>query len=77
MLSYLPNNDAKIKAALTKLLEQKYEDDKLWFIITKNSNVLDNVQVNYHVQNLLLESLNKKSVDVPASTLIKFRNYFL
>jgi hypothetical protein len=42
----------KVKDALTKLSEQAYEDEKVWFAVTKNANTLDSTHTNFHILNL-------------------------
>lgn len=64
----------KVKDALTKLTESSYEDESVWFVVTKNAGTLDSTHTNYHILNLF--NAASKIITIPSTTLLKYRNYF-
>lgn len=46
----------KLKIALNKLISLGYEEDNVWFIISKSANETDNAHLNLHFLNTLLAS---------------------
>lgn len=70
--------EAQVKTAMGKLIAQAFEDDKTFFIITKNANSIDNSEINLYILDLLISS-NKvlSELSVKGEQLVKYRNYFL
>lgn len=67
--------EPKLRSAIEKLLKQAYEDESIWFIVTKNANEVDNTELNLEILKLAKEFDPKHNI-IKAETLIKFRNYF-
>ncbi len=56
-------------------MKQAYEDENIWFIVTKNANEVDNTEMNLEILKIAKE-VDPKHLLVKADNLIKFRNYF-
>mmetsp|Transcript_3503 Transcript_3503/g.2520 ORF Transcript_3503/g.2520 Transcript_3503/m.2520 type:complete len:225 (+) Transcript_3503:197-871(+) len=73
MISSVKSDSSTLGAAVSKVLEQAFEDGDTWFIVTKNAPEFDNSEINLELLKVLLAL---KTNPLQPQTLIKFRNYF-
>jgi len=67
----------KLTKAFNKLLTQVYEDDYMWFAITKNVNQVNNAEVNLRLAKIVQEFKKQMpEVGLKNENLVKLRNYF-
>ena len=45
--------DRLLQGAINKLVEQGYEDNEVWFIVSKNANEEDSAHTNLHFLKVL------------------------